>query len=76
MLIIKIKIVIEIWNIIFNFLINQKKYKKKLLWLDSYILKKKNEFFLEKSCNEQSELKYLSNFRKKNQTRLLINKVY
>ena len=44
----------------------QGKYKKKLLWIDGYKPKcKLGEIFIIK----QSELKYLINFRKINQTR-------
>jgi hypothetical protein len=63
--------------IIYNY--NIKKYIKKLLGIPSYILKRADcfnlcyKFFthvlLEKFNNKQSELKYLSNFRKRNQTR-------
>jgi len=52
------------------------KYKKKLLWINSckpkYVLANEKQSFsiIKKNLlNEQSELKYLSNFRKKNQTR-------
>ena len=52
------------------------KYIKRLLGIPSYILKRLicalRDFaheLLEKFSNKRSELKYLSNFRKRNQTR-------
>jgi len=67
---------------IFILLVNSiRKYIKKLLGIPSYILKrvvclicvcldlKSTHVLLEKFNNKRSELKYLSNFRKRNQTR-------
>lgn len=54
---------------------NQGKYIKKLLWMVSYIFQGSSTHEARDQRKilyiRQSELKYLSNFRKRNQTRLL-----
>lgn len=58
---------VDKYYVIFNFIKN-KKYKKKLLWIVCY----KPKQFKKHPIYKQSELKYLSNFRKRNQTRFYI----